>query len=216
MPDPRYLYDRDQHTYYKVRATAKVPWAEVSRRLYDSLDDLEEQGASLAWHLRDGRITLQQYETGMMQLIKRSHLVNSTLAKGGWNQMSQADFGRVGGHVGAQYRYLRARVQAIKNGTQPVDGRLANISRQYVRMSRRTFSKTMGEEMEERGYDKERRVLSKFADHCRTKERPGCVDIASRGWQPIGTLPLIGEAQCLGGCRCRFEYRNSRTKAVLR
>jgi len=213
MPVPQFLYDRGGHTYYSVRA---VPWAEVSRRLYDTLDDLEEQAAELAWHLRDGRINLQRYEAEMMRLIKRSHLVNSTLAKGGWDQMTPADYGRVGGYVRRQYEYFRNRVRAIKGGTQPVDGRLENVSRQYVRMARRSFSKTLGEEMALRGYDQERRVVSKFADHCRTKQRPGCRDLAALGWRPIGTLPLIGEAQCLGGCRCVFHYRNSRTKKVLR
>ena len=215
-PSPRYLYDRDLHTYYRVSASARMPWATVSRHLYDALDDLEEQAASLAFHLQEGRINLQAYEMEMMRLIKRSHLVNSSLAKGGWDQMTQADFGRVGGTVRGQYNYLRKRVQAIKSGKQPVDGRLANISRQYVRMSRRTFSKTLGEEVEIRGYDQEKRVLSKFADHCRSKQRPGCRDIAAQGWVKRGTLPLIGEAQCLGGCRCVFHYRNSRTKKVLR
>lgn len=37
-----------------------------------------------------------------------------------------------------------------------------------------------------------------------------CVDYALSGWQPIGTLPPIGDSQCGQNCECRFEFREVR------
>jgi hypothetical protein len=37
----------------------------------------------------------------------------------------------------------------------------------------------------------------------------GCLDQASLGWQPIGTLDGIGEEECLSNCHCVFEYRKN-------
>ncbi len=50
-------------------------------------------------------------------------------------------------------------------------------------------------------YNEERRVLGD-AMHCLD-----CPPLAALGWQPIGTLPMIGDTECGGHCHCHFEYR---------
>jgi hypothetical protein len=47
----------------------------------------------------------------------------------------------------------------------------------------------------------ERRILG-LADHC-----SGCVAAAAQGWQPLGTLPAIGDTPCMGNCKCTFMYK---------
>jgi hypothetical protein len=59
--------------------------------------------------------------------------------------------------------------------------------------------------------EEELRVLGE-ADHCSTEDDPdgdreGCLELAALGWQPIGTLPKIGESVCIVNCHCRFAYR---------
>jgi hypothetical protein len=51
------------------------------------------------------------------------------------------------------------------------------------------------------GYNEERRVLGD-AIHCFD-----CPPLANMEWQPIGTLPMIGDTECGGHCHCHFEYR---------
>jgi hypothetical protein len=48
----------------------------------------------------------------------------------------------------------------------------------------------------------ERRILG----HPKTHHCEDCPPLAALGWQPIGTLPRIGETECGGMCLCRFEY----------
>ena len=56
------------------------------------------------------------------------------------------------------------------------------------------------------GFTEERRVHAKpLSEHdaCGT-----CQEASARGWVPIGTLPPIGDSECLGiHCDCWFQYR---------
>ncbi len=52
-------------------------------------------------------------------------------------------------------------------------------------------------------FAQERRILGRpKTEHC-----PDCPPIAALGWQPIGTLPMIGDTECGGLCLCHFEFR---------
>lgn len=50
-------------------------------------------------------------------------------------------------------------------------------------------------------FNQERRVLG-MAEHC-----GDCPPLAAMGWQPLGSLPMIGDTECNGHCKCHFEYR---------
>ncbi len=56
---------------------------------------------------------------------------------------------------------------------------------------------------------RERRYLG-HADHCED-----CPPLAAQGWQPIGTLPDIGDTECGGQCHCHFEYQDDKGKTFL-
>ncbi len=62
----------------------------------------------------------------------------------------------------------------------------------------------------------ERRVLG----HPKTHHCEDCPPLAAQGWQPVGTLPAIGETECGGMCYCHFEYTedigNTATKVPRR
>jgi hypothetical protein len=51
----------------------------------------------------------------------------------------------------------------------------------------------------------ERRILG----HPMTEHCDDCPPLAKLGWQPIGTLPDIGDTECGGRCYCHFEYSDS-------
>lgn len=48
----------------------------------------------------------------------------------------------------------------------------------------------------------ERRILG----HPKTEHCTDCPPLAALGWQPVGTLPDIGDSECNGLCLCHFEY----------
>ncbi len=44
---------------------------------------------------------------------------------------------------------------------------------------------------------------------------PTCMHAVAKGWQPIGTLPAIGDSECLGNCHCSFRYRDANGKEAI-
>jgi len=54
----------------------------------------------------------------------------------------------------------------------------------------------------------ERRVLG----HPRGEHCEDCPPLAAMGWQPLGTLPAIGDSECKWLCLCHFEYQDANAK----
>lgn len=58
---------------------------------------------------------------------------------------------------------------------------------------------------------RERRVLGDpKTQHCED-----CPPLAEMGWQPIGTLPDIGDTECGPLCLCHFEYEDAAGKTFF-
>lgn len=180
--------------------------AQVRRELEQSLVNVSKLTDQLADDLRRDRIPVEVWQTEMQDIIKQTQLFAAALAQGGREQMTQADFGRVGGKLREQYRYLRSWASDIKSGdAEPQPGR----ARQYLRAARTAFMAEDRENMEEQGYD-EIRTLLHPADHC-----ADCVSEFDRGWIPVWLHIPIGERQCLSNCRCTVEYRKSKKGAFV-
>lgn len=182
-----------------------VSAAQVRSALDDALRAMDGKARDLAAQLRSGAISLASFEREMRTLIKDVQLYGAAAAAGGWAQLDQSALGRVGSLTRIQYDYLHGFVQDVATGTQRLDGTLTVRASLYAQQGRRTFYKQMAVEMEEIGHDEERSIRH-ASDSC-----DGCIDAADQGWQPIGTLPEIGERDCLSRCKCTKEYRSSTT-----
>lgn len=177
-----------------------VSFAAVRDALDAALDNHERILISLGEQLRDRSISITEWQLRMAQEIKIIHTYSAALAKGGWAQMTPADYGRVGYRLREQYAYLANFAAQIENGL-PLDGRFRERVKLYAQSGRLTYHMVLRAERRLRGDTEERNVLG-IADHCGE-----CVSTTKRGWQPIGALPLIGTRQCRSNCRCHIEYR---------
>lgn len=181
-----------------------VKFTDVRDALESIMDASRERMHSLTQQLADQSISLAEWQSGMMQQIKISHVAASAAANGGWAQMSASDWGAAGHIIRDQYDYLRNFAREIASGDQPLDGRALVRTDLYGDAARGTF-----EEMRRRyerinnAMEEERRVLGE-ADHC-----DDFLEYAALGWQPIGTLPQIGDSVCITRCHCTFEYRRA-------
>jgi hypothetical protein len=108
----------------------------------------------------------------------------------------------VGQQVREEYKRLREFGVQIENEL-PLDGRFVNRAQQYAQAGRTTYENFQRRAMEARGHDEERSVRN-AGDSC-----AGCLAAEARGWQPVGSLPLPGERNCLRNCKCAMEYRKS-------
>lgn len=156
------------------------------------------QDASTSY--REGTIALDAWQAIIRDEIKDSHLMAEALARGGWNQLTQADFGRVGQRVREQYKYLGAFTEQMRSGDARLDGAFLARAKMYSASARSAFYQSQSAVLADAGYTKERSLLHP-AEHC-----ADCVNESERGWVPIGELIPIGERQCLNNDRCTVEY----------
>jgi hypothetical protein len=155
---------------------------------------------ALTKQLAAGSVTLQEWQAAMRDEIKSSQLAAAALAKGGWEQMTPADFGRVGQSVRISYQHLQTFAQQLATGSIPLDGRVPRRAELYPLSARSMYDKQQRAGMVARGMTHERNVLS-GSEHC-----DGCVAETDRGWVPIGELVPVGSRDCLSRCRCSVDY----------
>lgn len=177
-----------------------VSFAKVREYLDQVLDSNEAKITTLARNLREGRVSLAEWQVGMRDALKDIHVASGALARGGWAQMSPADYGRVGAELKFQYEKLRQFALQIEKGLL-LDGRFLRRTKLYAQSGRVSYTAALRQEMLVRGFKEERSVLAK-ADHCAE-----CVQEAAKGWVPIGDLINIGERICRSNCRCHLEFR---------
>jgi hypothetical protein len=162
---------------------------------------------SLSTQLQAGEISLAEWQLGMRSQMKIIHNAQACIAKGGWAQMSQADWGAVGQMSKAQYAFLQNFAIQIESGQQPLNGTFLRRAQMYADAGRGTYWQMKRREAVGQGKAQERRI--RFAgDSCKT-----CIVQAALGWQRIGVLKRIGDSECRTNCRCQFEFRNEQPTA---
>lgn len=197
-----YIWDASIARYRNRETGRLVAERDVISAIESFNDNFTQTNISrITDRLIDDRITLQQWQEQVAGELKDGWLVNSMAGRGGKNAMTSADYGRVGGRLRYEYQQLNGFAQDIAAG-KLTPAQIKARALQYGEGPRtgyfdgKTAASVAGPYMEER------RVLGD-ADHCDV-----CIEIAMRGWQPIGSLPEPG-TQCLGrhNCKCIKEYR---------
>ena len=203
MPDParNYLWDAGVSRYRDVRTGVFAPQRTVTMLLNRQITVAQKETRSLGAQLRDGKIDVNEWRDATRAQLKTIHATQAAKAVGSFDQMDKASWGRVGGKLQYQYKRLENLATQIDDGKQLLDGRFTQRVDMYGRAGYSTYTETKREGEAERGMTEERRVLGN-AEHCND-----CVEYAAEGWQPIGTLPKIGDSICLVNCRCHFEFR---------
>lgn len=148
-----------------------------------------------------GGAPVDAWQTAMETELKRSFLQNYAAGKGGWEALTQADYGRMGARLREQYKYLRNFAQELASGTlteREIQRRMA----MYERAARTAFYDGSRSAAKVAGKTKKRRILNP-AEHCEE-----CVGYAERGEVPIDDPmppPGIGSS-CLSNCACDEIY----------
>lgn len=186
---------------YRSTTTGRtVARTEIIRQLDKAADAGRDTMRELSRRLVDGSISLPEWQRLMAQEIKTVHIYNAAAAKGGWAQMSQADWGRVGYQVKGQYEYLRNFAEELANGDQPLNGSVPVRASMYGRAGHNTYEAMRRADAKQRGMGKVRRHLTP-GENCN-----GCIEEAQKGWVNVGELEPIGSQECRSNCRCWDEY----------
>jgi hypothetical protein len=188
-------------TRYRSRGTGRFVSPATVRSVLDrAVQAAVRDAQAVTGALREGAVTVAQWEAAMRSLVKDTHVYSAALAAGGWDRLDAAAYGRIGASVRQQYGFLaRFAAQLAQGGA--LDGRVTARAALYAEHARVLFSEVWAAEMRVRDYREERNVLG-AAEHC---ER--CVTETRRGWVAIGALVPVGLRTCLARCRCRITYR---------
>ena len=209
---PQFGFDDRTGRYYRTDGPGKGQF--VSRNTVRSALDgyLDKQKArvlALGEQLRNREISIAQWQRETERTLAKIHVASGALAKGGWDRMTPADYGRIGalvkqelGGVRGVHRGLRGMALDIENGLA-LNGRFMVRLRQYAEAGRHTYHVVQTREMTQRGYDEER--SNRHAeDSC-----DDCIFWEEQGWQPIGTVPEPGDRICNRFCKCTKDFRKS-------
>lgn len=207
----RYTWD-DRAQQYRDARGKFVSRKAVRNELDVALEAAQKRGRDLAKSLRDGRISIAEWQRGMVDVIRTSNVYSAAAAKGGWAQMTAADWARTGPRVREQLTYLRNFADQVANGrvdpntgkriAYPLDGRFEVRAGMYGQQARTSFYGVEMREKRARGVTEAKRVLGAADRSC-----GACSSAAAAGWQPIEDVPPIGTLTCLSMCKCEIEYR---------
>lgn len=146
-----------------------------------------------------GSITLEQWQTVIAYELKDAHLAQSLYAIGGKNNATQANYGRVGGTLADEYRYLSNFASDISAGRVSEAQALARI-RQYGNATQQSYWREYSN-----ATPNQQKLIWRLnpAEHC-----SGCLDLASGSPYTSATLPTYpgaGATPCRGNCKCTLE-----------
>lgn len=197
---PDYGWNPDAGRYFNLKTGKFVSFIDVRNALELNISVSQANMHTLTEKLIARTISLDQWQLGMMQEIKLAHVSAAAAARGGWAQMTPADWGAVGQQIRVQYDYLRNFAAEIASGKQLLNGSALVRADLYGQAARGTFEEMRRRMAELDDMEEEIRILGE-ADHC-----ADCLSSAGH-WEPLGTLPRIGDSQCITHCHCRFRFR---------
>lgn len=144
-----------------------------------------------------GSITVEQWQTVIAYELKDAHLAQALYAIGGKNNATRANYGRVGGTLADEYRYLSNFANDISAGRVSEAQALARI-RQYGNATQQSYWR------EYAGASREQLNWRRTPGESCT----GCVDLEANSPYTAATLPTYpgaGATPCRGNCNCVLE-----------
>lgn len=191
---------------YRDVATGRFVKGSAVRSAMDAyLDKSDDAAGAASQALRDGKISLADWQTAMMRQIKIAHMNAAATAVGGYANMTPSDYGRAGAAIKEQYQYLRKFAEDIAAGKQKLDGRMVYRAKMYIQAARETMYKI------KRGAAK----LFNQIDMVRSKRnaRDSCIECIELDgvWFRLDdpNYKPPGNRICAKNCRCHEEYGKS-------
>ena len=194
----------EQHRYRDTTTgryiSARQVQADVTRMADTAGRDVARQ---LTTALRDGRISLAEWQTGMARAVKNVNYAAVAAASGGVNNMTAVERGRAGAIIKEQYKRLRGFAQDIASGKQKLDGRALRRAEMYMDAAKGSFheQKRAGFADSHAGAVVMVRSIRHKRDSCRS-----CIGLDHK-WFKSGDPEYIpvGHRECNVNCGCTEE-----------
>ena len=209
-PTPRYNFDDRSGRYRDAKTGRFISPSVVTGALNDVILSAAADMKAASMALQSGNLTLAAWQLTMEQSIKNMHLASAAMAKGGWQNLTQADFGRIGSIVKREYGFLRTFAGDIASGKQALNGSFLQRSQEYMRAGKVTYNEVLKRENEKRQLNYVRNVRH-ARDSC-----PLCVEQERLGWVKTDDSRLIppGRRTCRGYCKCEWVFGTAQEAGI--
>jgi hypothetical protein len=167
----------------------------------------EQVMASLTQSLIDNEITPRQWYLQMRKAMKDQYRSSWLASIGGQGNYTRSEVSKFGWAIRDQYKWLDNFFVQLQTGEQALNGFAVRRARMYARAGNGIYQNNLLRIAIEHGMTKGRRVLGENDNHCHDSTRPGCIELAKKGWIPIWELTPIGSAACLSNDLCQYAFR---------
>lgn len=145
--------------------------------------------------LLENRINAAQWEAVMRQSLKENYIQQYLLGVGGKNNLTQADFGSIGGMLAEQYKYLRNFAQQIENG-ELTPKEIMRRAMMYANSAREAWNRARG-----RAHGIPEGALPDYPGSGNTECLTNCkchweIDEDSTEWRAYWTLGYVKTEHC--------------------
>lgn len=208
---PNYAYDVATGRYRDLSTGRFVSEEFVFEVMQARIDEgFDRMDSILSAMLADDTdVSLADWQLAMATELRNMHYQMTLLGSGGVANTTQADYGRLGFTLKEEYGYLQNFANEIAAGNLS-EGQIRVRMQMYADKIWNSFWVAKTTHMKEDAKaTHEARELDPFAEHCTTHGgKEGCVELAAKGIQPIGTLPnpADGSTPCLSNDKCRKVY----------
>lgn len=111
-----YIYDTERNRYINADNNRPISWARIERESERFETAQKVTVRQLSEQLANNQLTLEQWHNEMRAVVKRNYIAQYLLGRGGRDAMTQSDWGRVGGLLSNQFRYLSNFAREISLG----------------------------------------------------------------------------------------------------
>lgn len=206
---PGFVFSRNSQRYRDLSTGRYVARADILGLLDTQTATLEQRLANLTTAVYEGRLAPAYYAEQMRTELRRGHLQNRALGVGGFDKLTQADYGSVGRKLRDDYARIANLAQGLADGTvtlpqalNRINGYAGNARTQYFEADKRARHE---------GASGRGMTLLMIRDLGPAEHCPDCLSYYTQGWQY--DLPLPCEAsQCNTHCRCSVRYKEIATE----
>lgn len=134
-----WFYDAKRKTYIDAdgRVMSQATLHDVRDAYLAATEDLID---SYVNNLSSGTWTVAKFEEEMRKRLKHAYIAEYTLGAGGFEQMTQADYGRIGAQLKKQYKYLRSYLQDLADGKETT-GNARQRANNFMGSARQAFGR---------------------------------------------------------------------------
>lgn len=136
-----YSYDPISHVYLKDGTP--LSWGIINDARESYLAAQSREARRIAGMLTSGEFSLDQWLQEMRSLVKRTYVSSYILGRGGRSNMGYGDWGRIGGLLTRQYRFLLAFASDISLGNLS-DAQIAARAELYIHSAVQAFERARG------------------------------------------------------------------------